>query len=284
MKNYLLLMLLLLAKVANSAEFNQAFDLLPLGFERQANLVTQYHNTEVKLDLAYQKKELMFLTASLQEAEASYKNNPVFRFVQGMHAKNMASFEKKQGNVVAVEKWLMKKDEYYIQALELDKEHKPHLSASAYATMKKSLPEKYKQQAIESELKLGGNGENESYYWYLHWSNINELQKQGRIADAEKALQKMRSELAEQGLSADVYHQLVDKAEHDVVERKNQMENTATAEKVKPQKIKPERDHTAFTEENVEGQYYRYLIIIGATMLVLLIVVMLFEIKRRNRK
>jgi len=277
MNKYYLLILMLISGQLIASEFEEAFDLNARGFEKQANKVTLYFNTAIEHDLNYQQQELELIISSMQGMEKSFENNPVFWFVKGLHAKNMASYFKKKGQEEKVSDWLNKKTKHYKKAMRLDKVNGPHLSAASYATMKSGLLSEDKQDAIEMELALGGNGENESYYWYLHWSNINELQKQGKIEEADKALEKMKNELADSGQSK-VFDGMMDKIEKELDNKKQE-----TSKQKVLQKKSAVRKHTAFTEEDSDEQYYRYLIYVVMFMVVLALLGLVFELKRRKK-
>jgi len=262
-----------------ATEFSETYDISARGFEREANRIVAYHQSDTQFDIQQQKDQLNFINNSLQQIESKYNDNPVFRFVQGLQARNMASLEQRLGDAIKSAHWLQKKQDYYVMAMALDKKQSPHLSAAVYATMKKGLSGDEKQQATQNELKLGGSGENDSYYWYLHWSNINQLQKQGKIEEAEKALTAMKKEIEQSGKSAEIYLQLAGKAKADLDKKKTQLKQANTK-----QASKPERDHKAFTEENVEEEYYGYLLVVGLVMLVLIVIGLVFEVRRRKKR
>ncbi|MCK4711177.1 MAG: hypothetical protein KAU21_21380, partial [Gammaproteobacteria bacterium] len=210
--------------------------------------------------------------------------NPVYWFVRGLHTRNMASFFQASGYDDKANSFLLEKNRHYQIAMKLDKNNEPHLSASAYAVMKSGLPESLKQQAIEAELNLGGSGESDTYYWYLHWSNVNELQKQGRFDEADVALQRMKNELAETG-QKNTFDKLVKKIEKELKIKKAISENKKIVKKSPPKKAQQSaRDHEAFTEEKVKEQYYRNLAVILIVMVVLAVIIFMFELKRRKRK
>ena len=279
MKKILPGLLLFYCSIVQAAEFTEAYDISARGFERVANRVVAYYRAESDFDLQQQKDQLQFINTSLAKLEPEYKNSPVFHFVQGLQARNMAGLEQQLGHEAESAKWMEKKQSSYVMAMTLDKQYSPHLSAAIYATMKKGLSGENKQRAIESELKLGGSGENDSYYWYLHWSNVNQLQKLGKIEEADEALAKMKEEIEQSGRSAEIYKQLAGKAETDLDKKKSQLEQQ------KPkQKLKPERDHKAFTEEDVEEEYYGYLLVVGLVMLILIVIGLMFEKRRRKKQ
>ena len=281
MKKYLLIILLLFSGRILASEFDEAFDLSARGFEKQANKVTLYFNSAIELDLDYQQQELGLIASSMLAMEKEFEQSPVFWFVKGLHAKNMASHFKQRGNDAELSRWLDLKTKYYQRAMQLDKINQPHLSAASYAAMKPGLPPSLKQRAIEMELNLGGNGENDSYYWYLHWSNINELQKQKLFDQADAALQRMKQEL-EVSDQSDVFESMVKTIDTELRE----MKLSSTSKQKKPNKkaLPAVRDHQAFTEEQAEDKYYQYLTLVGLIMLVIIVLLLLFELKRRKNK
>jgi len=281
MKNYLLLIIVLFTGQSFASSFDEAFDLSAKGFEKQANKIAGYFNSDIGHDMDYQRQELMLLTSILSEVEEQFKDNPVFWFVKGVHAKNMASFNKQSGNEAKVIHWMDVKTKNYLKAMMLDKENKPHLSAASYAVMKSGLPLPHKQRAVEMELNLGGNGENDSYYWYLHWSNINELQKQNMFKEADEALLRMKQELALSD-QADTFSGLVKTVDEELAALKKAAQSKSIKKVQK--KSPPVRKHQAFTEEQAEEKYYQYLVLVGIVMAVIIVLLLLFEFKRRKNK
>ena len=275
MKKTILIFCLLFTTALSATEFDEAFDMSAKGFSRQANRVVSYIKSNTALDVSQQKNEFDFISDSLSGMESELKSNPVYWFVRGLHAKNLASFYQHSGAAGQVDKMMKDKNKFYLLAMDKDKKHEPHLSARAYAEMKSALSGTAKQQAIEAELKLGGSGENESYYWYLHWSNVNELQKQGRLEEAEVALNKMKNELGASD-QQDVFKVLVNKIDAELKNKKIQKSSA-------PKKQTAVRDHKAFTEEEVEDNYYRYLLMIAGAMLVMIFIVVIVELRRRKK-
>lgn len=278
MKKIITCVLLLLSPALSALEFADVFDMSARGFEREANIILTYQVSEIQFDRVRYETDMQFVTDSLASKETKFANSPVFRFVQGLHARNMVVL--RQHNDQQQKQWRKIKQDYFAQAMALDKTNEPHLSAAAYADMKKGLDGDLKQQAIAAELKLGGNGENESYYWYLHWSNINELQKQGKIEEAEAALKQMREALKAEGKSAEIYQQIAAKARQDIEAKKNSLRTGSDANST-PQPVK--RDHTTYTEENVQYEYYLYLLIVIVVMLVMAVGYFILTRKRSNR-
>jgi len=268
--------MMLFAVAVQASGFNEAFDMSAKGFVRPANKVALYLNNNARLDDLQQKKEFEFISDALNNVETANAQNPVYWFVRGLHARNLASYYQGAGDASLVDGLITNKDTFYTRAMTLDKENAPHLSARAYAVMKSGLPAELKQQAIQAELALGGSGEDESYYWYLHWSNVNELQKAGRFEDADAALNKMKEELSASGHQAD-FDVLMKKIEGELKNKESENKKEHLLQNVEP-------DHQTFTEESMADVYYRYLAIILAMMAVIIIIAVLFELKRRKKK
>jgi len=162
------------------------------------------------------------------------------------------------------------KDKAYKKALSLSKTKGKELSAAIYSTMKHGLPQKLKITATQNEISQGGNGDNDSYYWYLHWSNINQLQKAGRKKEAEDAYQTMQKELKDSGMDMSVYNSLTKQIETQTLQKKQ----------AKPQK-KP-ADHKK-KEDKLDT---KYIIIssIAAFSAISLIIVTVIELRRKRKK
>lgn len=276
MKKYISIFILFFSSFSLASEFEEAFDMPAQGFSRQANRVVAYLDSSSDADMSQQDDEFDYISKSLLKIESSFNLNPGYWFVRGLHAKNLISFNLQKGDVGNISSLVKEKNKYYAVAMDLDKKYSPHLSANAYAAMKSGLPAVLKQQAIKAELALGGSGENESYYWYLHWSNVNELQKQGRMGDAEQALENMKKELKNSG-QEHTFKTLVKKIGQQLKEKKQAMPAADT-------KLGSVRNHTSFTEEGVDEEYYRYVMIVLGIMLVLIVVAVMLEIKRRKSK
>lgn len=273
MKIYVLIFILFFPMTSYSSEFEEAFDLSAKGFARQANRVVLFLESNSDFDTSQQKKEFDYISDSLSSMENEKKLNSIYWFVRGLNAKNIASFHHQLGNSNKAFSFIKDKNKYYAMAMDVDKKYEPHLSARAYAAMKPGLPDVLKQQAIKAELSLGGSGENESYYWYLHWSNVNELQKQGRINEAKDALVAMKKELSEDD-KKNVFNQLVDKID-------KQLKNENIKKDISSSK--QESDHEVVTEEGETSSYYYYVIITLGIMLGLIVVAVMFELRRRKK-
>jgi len=273
MKILLIIAGFLFSFLVNASEFEEAFDMSANGFSREANRIIVFADSAPNRDVVLQQNEFDFISKSLASKEAAYTNNPIYWFTRGLHAKNMASFYQQNNQPEKVADKIKKKNKFYLKAMSVDKKHSPDLSARAYAAMKSGLPDESKQQAIAAELGLGGSGESESYYWLLHWSNINELKKLGRMDDAKTALANMKKELAESD-QKETFKSLVKKIDKDIKPKEKPAAETKTDRKKEPK---------AFTEESSDDEYYEYLIMLFIAMLILLIVAGLIEYKRRHK-
>lgn len=276
MKKYILIFILLFTSTAIASEFEEAFDMSVQGFSRQADRVVAYLDSNVALDTSQQKREFDYISTSLTKMESEYKFNPAYWFVRGLNVKNLISFYLQLNEGKKTSALVKQRNKYYAKAMAVDKKYGPHLSARAYSAMKSALSSKLKQQAIEAELGLGGSGEYDSYYWYLHWSNVNELQKQGRLVAADKALATMKKELRESSQEEN-FTALVRKIEQ-------QLKRKTVVSSRPNEKQSAVRSHSSFTEDGMDGEYYRYVIIILGLMLGLAIIAVVFELKRRKNK
>lgn len=281
MHKIIFILLLLTSCQANASEFYELFESGSGDYTRLANQVTKQFTEGDQRDVIVWQQQLEYISAGLNDIQSLHETDPVYWFVRGIHAHNMASFYHATQNISQSKYYVDERNNTYQKAMTLDKNHEPHLSAAMYATMKPGLPEALKQQAIESELNLGGSGENESYYWYLHWSNINSLQKQQRFDEADQALARMKKELAASGQRAAVFNQLAEKAEKELNQKKNQQPLQQPA--ISKNETAPVRDHKAFTEEKVDDEYYQYLFIVGLIMLGLAVIALVFELNRRKK-
>lgn len=257
-----------------ASEFEETFDMQAQGFSRQANRVVIYLNSNAALDEGLAKSEFNYISSSMNDLQEQLQLNAIYWFVRGLNAKNMASFYQRLGDESQVVSLIQDKNKFYEKAINVDKDNEPHLTARAYASMKAGLPNDLKQQAIKAELTLGGSGENESYYWYLHWSNVNELKKLGRFDEAQQALVSMKNELMKSDQNQD-FESLVSKIEKDLNKKEKPAANS---------KVDSEREHKTFTEEGVEDDYYRYLVIILGLMMILIAIAVAIEVKRRRKK
>ncbi len=193
-------------------EFIETFDLNANNAKQVADLISQYYIGKKILDSQQAQSELLDANTKLKQLIKNSPNKPILYFIKGLNHSLLASYYKQSANNKFSQE-LQKKNLAYQKAIQLDKQKQLLLSAQAYATMKHGLPQKYKITAIQKELAQGGSGDNESQYWYLHWSNINSLQQAGRFKDAKKAINNMKKELSDSGPDQSIYHQISTQAE-----------------------------------------------------------------------
>ncbi len=191
--------------------FNELFDTELDILVIQADRVATYHAEDIKSALASTQTELEILNQTLEQVLQQQPQHPILWFIKGLNYSNLAAYHADSDRELSLH-YSENKQQAYIQAMMLDNNNSPHLTAAIYATMKHGLPLNNKIKALQKELSLGGNGENESYYWYLHWSNINSLQQAGRRQEAEQALMNMQKEMKARGLDQSIYQQLVSQA------------------------------------------------------------------------
>lgn len=195
--------------------FNTELDIMVI----QADRVATYHAEDIKPALASTQTELEMLNQTLEQVLQQQPQHPILWFIKGLNYSNLAAYHADSDRKLSLN-YNEKKQQAYIQAMALDNNKSPHLTAAIYATMKHGLPLNDKITALQKELSLGGNGENESYYWYLHWSNINSLQQAGRQQEAQQALMNMQKEMKTRGLDQSVYQQLVSQAKESIEQPK----------------------------------------------------------------
>lgn len=273
MNKLYLLVFLMLPCISSASVFEESYSMTVRDFSREANRVTYYAKDNVALDKDQQDKELRYLTAKLNSLQDSQKTNPVYWFVRGLHARNLASYFQYFGELTKVDKQLLDKNKFYQRAMDLDKIPPMKLSAVAYAVMKPGLPDELKQRAIETEISLGGSGEDDSYYWYLHWSNINVLSQQGRFNEAQLAMEKMQKDLDDQGLGESAYLSLLNRARQEVKEHKRNVEAESDALPVKQKK-----------DSNVAGFINEYIYYLVWFAVVLLIIILAFVLYMYDKK
>jgi len=209
-------------------EFKDSFDIDAGSALETADLVSRYYLGIQALNSKQAQADLNLAKEKLNQLIQDHPQNPVLYFIKGLNASLLASLYKQSADKRFLQS-IINKNSAFKKAIQLDNQKQTLLSAPAYATMKHGLPEKYKIKAIQKELAQGGSGNNESQYWYLHWSNINSLQKAGRFKEAQQALNNMQQELAQEGLSQSTYSKISAQAEN----------NLNKAIQKKPKRTKP---------------------------------------------
>jgi len=211
MKTFKLLILLLLFVSPVNAEtgFEDLFYLHTGNASDTADRVTNFHADNISLSLTQKLTELNALSQNIDAFIKASPDNAVLWFIKGLNYSNLAAVHSAQRNSQRVAEFITQKNMAYKKSMQLDETHNI-LTAAMYSTMKHGLPEALKINAIQKELLLGGNGENESSYWYLHWSNVSALQQAGRTEEATQALNNMKAEMLAQGISNPDYDKLTE--------------------------------------------------------------------------
>lgn len=218
MKTIILTLACILISVPAGAgvRFNDLFDGNLQHFNDTADRVSSYYAEQQTSSDLEQKNELQALATNLNAIISTQHDNPLYWFLKGLNENNLAELYHRLNDAAQSKRHIEARNRAYQKAVELDGGDQPVLSAAIYATIKQGAPDTLKIQAIQRELELGGNGEDESYYWYLHWSNVNALQQAGRKEDAELALANMKEELKQQGVSNQDYQQMVKRVQQEL--------------------------------------------------------------------
>ena len=281
----LLCILLVTAPICSaSIQFVDQFEIDPLINTELANRITEYHSENISLPSEQQKTELLKLENKLENLSLSYSNKSVFWFIRGLHFKNMASYYFDQKKDKLVKDYIDKKNIAYQKSIALSSTANNQLSAAIFSTMKTGLSEDLKIQATKKEIALGGNGDNDSYYWYLHWSNIDQLEKAGRKDEAKTAYKQMQKELKNSGMDMSVYSSLTKKIETETLKQSNMK----TKQKNKsPKKIKPDQEKEPEPKKYNKEKYDTKVIVISsiaAFSALSLIGVIIYELRRKHKK
>jgi len=191
-----------------AASFSDYFQIKPEIDNVIADRVTYYYSEDIQLSTAKQQVELLKLESQLIAAESSHTEQATYWFIRGLNDRNLAAYYTHTNKQELTNKYIKNKDKAYKNALQLAKNNPLKLSAAIYSTMKHGLPQDLKIAATQFELAQGGNIENESAYWYLHWSNVDQLKKAGRHDEADKAFQDMQKAMQENNVDMSVYGDL----------------------------------------------------------------------------
>ncbi|MCW8910356.1 MAG: hypothetical protein OQK76_07010 [Gammaproteobacteria bacterium] len=231
--NIFILLLAFVSPVIADTGFEELFHLNADNASTTADRVTNFHADNINISIAEKITELNALSQNIDSFINASPDNAVLWFIKGLNYSNLAAIYNVQRDDQKVSLFINKKNTAYEKAMQLDQTANT-LTAAIYAVMKHGLPEALKITAIQKELSLGGNGENESYYWYLHWSNVSALQQAGRIDEAKQALENMKSEMLEQGISNPDYDKLTQQVEQDInhpPQTQTEKQDTATRKK-----------------------------------------------------
>jgi len=273
---YGLIMLSFLSVQSVAAGFTDYFHRKPVIDENLADRVSRYYSEDIKLPIEAQKKELLEIANELESISVTFSDQPVYWFIKGLNHRNLASLYFESKNIPQSDREIHNKDIAYKKAIELDKSSLTYLNAAIYSAMKHGLPESLKIDATQQELSLGGNGENDSYYWYLHWSNINQLKKAGRNEEAEQALKNMKKEMANSDVDMSVYKTLNEKIEKDTFNRSEKaLQQKNIQKKFRPENKPEEKQNIGKLSD------YKTIIItsIVISSIIGLLVVTIYELK-----
>jgi hypothetical protein len=273
MKNILILFLILyIPQVWAEGEFIGSFDIDLGPYNTLADRVTSFYTGDVIISAENKHKELTNSLNSIQLFIKQQPNNPVLYFLKGLNLSLLSGIYASDKDKKKLNQFIEKTISAYKEAMILDKNHTPHLTPSTYATMKHSLPENLKIEAIQKELSLGGNGTNESYYWFLHSSNINALQQAGRFEDAKKALNTMKRELNDSSLNNSKYAPIATRASNEI---KKQSKETSPPDTKSPAK---ESDKTKFKVSSIISN-----LVIFSILSLLIAAFYEFVLKKKNK-
>ena len=204
---------------SSAASFDDYFQSKPEINNTIADRVTHYYSEDVKLPIGQQQIELKKLEAQLSALESNHTNQAIYWFIRGLNDRNLAAHYNHTNETETAKKYIANKNNAYKKALNITKNNHQKLSAAIYSTMKHGLPEDLKIEATQFELAQGGNIENESAYWYLHWSNIDQLKKAGRHEEADKAFEDMQQAMQEKNVDMSVYADLSKQVEKQTLKR-----------------------------------------------------------------
>ncbi len=262
-----------------NANFYEHFQTEPLISESLANRITEYYSEDIPLPLPQQRIELLNIETQLNNQEKKHSDNAVYWFIKGLNHRNIASYYVDNNNLPLANSHVNSKNNAYKKAIELGNTPKNQLTAPIFSTMKHGLPEDMKIEATKNEIALGGNGESDSYYWYLHWSNIDQLKKAGRKDEALAAYKKMQAELKNSGMDMSIYNSLTKKIESETLKgiKTEKPANKPQAKKVKTHK-KPKEPEKSYDR--------KYIIIVSVILFsaIIIIAVAIYEFIQKRKK
>jgi len=262
-----------------NTRFIDQFQIAPIINEAIAGRITEYYSEDIPLPLEQQKIELLNLQSQLDNLASTHSDRAIYWFLKGLHQKNIASYYIEKNNVSLANNHMNNKNTAFKKALELSKLPDNQLSAAIFSTMKHGLPQDLKIEATKNELALGGNGESDSYYWYLHWSNIDQLEKAGRKEEAQAAYKKMQKELQRSDMDMSVYNSLTKKIETETLGK--------PAPKTPNTSPPPEKKVQAPEKKDSPKKYEtKYIIILSVILLSVLVViaVTIYELIQKRKK
>lgn len=263
-----------------NTRFIDQFQVDPVIEAQLANKITEYYSEDIKLPINEQRAELLKLDGQLDKLNQAHSENAVFWFIKGLHHKNMASLYTEESNISLAKSQMKLNSEAFEKSIQLAASPNNQLSSSIFSTMKYNLPQDLKIEATQNEIKLGGNGDNDSYYWYLHWSNIDQLEKAGRKEEAKQAYKNMQRELKNSNADMSVYQTLTKKIETETF-------NHSPAKQAQPKaKVKPPAENKKEDDKSKEYDI-KYIVILSVILLSIISVVAVtaYEvIQNRNKK
>jgi len=261
-----------------NTRFIEQFQVAPIIDEAIAGRITEYYSKDIPLPLEQQKIELLNLQSQLDSLARTHSDKAIYWFIKGLHQKNIASYYIEKNNMSLANNHMNNKNMAFKKTLELEKLPGNQLSAAIFSTMKHGLPQDLKIEATKNEIALGGNGESDSYYWYLHWSNIDQLEKSGRKEEAQAAYRKMQKELQRSDMDMSVYNSLTKKIETETLGK--------PAPKASPPPP-PEKSIQAPEKKDTPKKYEtKYIIILSVILLSVLVViaVTIYELIQKRKK
>jgi len=211
---------------SSAASFGDYFQSKPEIDSTIADRVTHYYSEDVQLSISQQQLELLKLESQLRSIESTHTEQAIYWFIRGLNDRNLAAHYTHTNEQKTAKKHIENKNNAYKKALNLARNNPQKLNAAMYSTMKHGLPEDLKIEATQFELAQGGNIDNDSAYWYLHWSNIDQLKKAGRHEEADKAFESMQKAMQENNADMSVYAELNRQVEKQTLKRTDK--NAAT--------------------------------------------------------
>jgi len=262
-----------------NTRFIDQFQVEPVIDELLANKITEYYSEDINLPLKQQRDELLKLDTQLETISGAHTNSAIFWFIKGLHHKNMASYYTEEKNLPLTKSHMTLNNEAFGKSIKLAELPGNQLSSSIFSTMKHSLPQDLRIEVTKNEIKLGGNGDNDSYYWYLHWSNIDQLEKAGRKEEAKQAYKKMQRELKASDADMSIYQTLTKKIETETLNLSPQKKFQAETSQAKQVKPKKEKEKTKVYET-------KYIVILAVILISILsiVVVTAYEVMQNKNK
>jgi len=204
---------------SGAASFDDYFQIKSEIDKTITDRVTHYYSEDVQLSTSQQKLELLKLESQLSSIESKHTEQAIYWFIKGLNDRNLAAYYAHTNEKKTAKKYIKNKNNAYKKTLGLAKINPQKLSAAIYSTMKHGLPQDLKIEATQFELAQGGNIDNESAYWYLHWSNIDQLKNAGRHEEADKAFENMQKVMQEKNVDMSVYTDLNRQVERQTLKR-----------------------------------------------------------------